>query len=311
MNVSYDRAALAAIDDLLRDGRWETWLHPRLRERGFELYCRPHMVVEHDKDFDLGEFLSQRYHYSRSYAGMRNSTLGPKRLLYALGAPLLPPLLYCRIARNVFARRGYGRQFLLATPLVLAYTVTGRSERRSATSPAAATACSRCGRVKVGVDATSWMNRRGYGRFARNAVGRLVAARHGDAVHAVHRPGVGERGRAARHGQRVRRTGQQGAVGGGVRPVLPAARRRAPALARGVTRAARRHALPVRLHVFPVVGTPTVVGVHDLIADDFPELTFPSRAARALWRLKRAGAMRIARRLFTVSETSRQRSPSG
>ena len=30
-------------------------------------------------------------------------------------------------------------------------------------------------RLRVGVDATSWVNRRGYGRFARNAVGRLVA----------------------------------------------------------------------------------------------------------------------------------------
>jgi len=30
-------------------------------------------------------------------------------------------------------------------------------------------------RPRVGVDATSWVNRRGYGRFARNAVGRLVA----------------------------------------------------------------------------------------------------------------------------------------
>ena len=29
--------------------------------------------------------------------------------------------------------------------------------------------------MRVGVDATSWVNRRGYGRFARNAVGRLVA----------------------------------------------------------------------------------------------------------------------------------------
>ena len=28
--------------------------------------------------------------------------------------------------------------------------------------------------VRVGVDATSWDNRRGYGRFARNAVGALV-----------------------------------------------------------------------------------------------------------------------------------------
>ena len=28
--------------------------------------------------------------------------------------------------------------------------------------------------MRVGVDATSWANRRGFGRVARNAVGRLV-----------------------------------------------------------------------------------------------------------------------------------------
>jgi hypothetical protein len=121
MNVSYDRDALAAVDDLLRAGRWETWLHPRLQQRGFELWCEPEAVVEHDKDFDLGEFLSQRYHYSRSYAGMRNADLGARRALYALGTPLLVPLLYARMAVDVFGRRRARVQFLLATPLVLLY----------------------------------------------------------------------------------------------------------------------------------------------------------------------------------------------
>ncbi|HZR91438.1 MAG TPA: glycosyltransferase family 2 protein [Gaiellaceae bacterium] len=121
MNVSYGRAALEEIDDLLREGRWENWLHPRLVERGFALHCEPQAVVEHDKDFDAREFLSQRYHYSRSYAGMRNPELGGKRVLYALGTPLLVPLLYARIARNVFSRRRLRREFLLATPLVLLY----------------------------------------------------------------------------------------------------------------------------------------------------------------------------------------------
>src|SRR5581483_10568681 len=56
---------------------------------------------------------------------------------------------------------------------------------------------------------------------------------------------------------------------------------------------------------FPSVGAPTVVGVHDLIADDFPQLTLPSRRARTLWTLKQRLALALARRLFTVSETSR------
>ncbi|HEU0304023.1 MAG TPA: glycosyltransferase family A protein [Gaiellaceae bacterium] len=119
MNVSYDRDAIVAVEDLLRDGRWETWLHPRLRERGLGLYCAGGMVLEHDKDFGVGEFLSQRWHYSRSYAGMRSEALGRRRYLYAVGTPLLPPVLYWRMARNVFSRRRRRREFLLATPLIL------------------------------------------------------------------------------------------------------------------------------------------------------------------------------------------------
>jgi GT2 family glycosyltransferase len=121
MNVSYGRDALAAVDDLLREGRWENWLHPRLQKRGFELWCEPDAVVEHDKDFDLGEFLSQRYHYSRSYAGMRNPELGGRRILYALGTPLLIPLLYWRMAKAVFSRGRDRGRFLVATPLILLY----------------------------------------------------------------------------------------------------------------------------------------------------------------------------------------------
>ena len=123
MNVSYDRSALAAIDDLLRAGHWESWLHPRLLERGFELWCDPEIVLEHAKDFGFVEFASQRYHYSRSYAGMRNEELGRKRVLYALGSPLLVPLAYMRIARNVRARPSYRPAFRRATPLILLYTV--------------------------------------------------------------------------------------------------------------------------------------------------------------------------------------------
>ena len=56
---------------------------------------------------------------------------------------------------------------------------------------------------------------------------------------------------------------------------------------------------------FPSLGTPTVVGLHDVIADDFPELTLPSRRARTFWQAKQRLAIRTARRLFTVSESAR------
>jgi glycosyltransferase involved in cell wall biosynthesis len=121
MNVSYDRRALAAIDDLLREGKWETWLHERLRSRGFEFYLDDQAVLDHVKDFDFREFAAQRFHYARAYAGMRNSDLGNRRFVYALGSPAIVPLLYFRIARNVLRRARHRRELLVATPLIILY----------------------------------------------------------------------------------------------------------------------------------------------------------------------------------------------
>jgi GT2 family glycosyltransferase len=122
MNVSYDRDAIEAIDDLLREGRWESWLHARLRDRGFRFWSDPDAAIEHAKDFDFREFLSQRFHYSRSYAGMRNPALGAKRALYVLGSPLILPLVYWRTARNVLRRGRKRSELAAATPLILLYT---------------------------------------------------------------------------------------------------------------------------------------------------------------------------------------------
>jgi glycosyltransferase involved in cell wall biosynthesis len=121
MNVSYDRDALEALAALLAEGRWETDLHPHLLDSGYALYSDPEIAIEHAKDIGLREFLSQRYHYARSYAGMRNPGLGRRRLLYAVGSPLLVPVLYRRIARNVLRRGRYRRELAAATPLILLY----------------------------------------------------------------------------------------------------------------------------------------------------------------------------------------------
>lgn len=130
MNVSYDARAIGAIDDLLRQGKWEGWLHGRLVSRGFALQCEPDAVIEHAKDFGIREFCSQRFHYARAHAAMRNPELGPlRRVVYVLASPLIAPLLLARIARNVYQRRSRIREFVLALPLLLVYcTVTAVAE---------------------------------------------------------------------------------------------------------------------------------------------------------------------------------------
>ena len=122
MNVSYDRRALAAIDDLLGEGRWEGWLHARLVSRGFVLHRADGAVIEHAKDFGVREFCSQRFHYARAHAAMRNDELGPvRRAVYAAGSPLIAPLLLTRICRNVVRRRTRLRELVLSSPLLLLY----------------------------------------------------------------------------------------------------------------------------------------------------------------------------------------------
>lgn len=159
--------------------------------------------------------------------------------------------------------------------------------------------------MRFGIDVTGWLNRRGFGRFTRNAVARLVEL-DGRAEYVL----LADLG-----------TAREAALPERARARVVATRE-APAEAaaegssRGIgdvlqfTRAARRERLDAllfpSLHTwFPAPGIRTVVGFHDTIADDLPELALPGRRERALWRAKQRLAVRSANRIFAVSEASR------
>jgi glycosyltransferase involved in cell wall biosynthesis len=159
-------------------------------------------------------------------------------------------------------------------------------------------------RLRAGVDATAWANPRGDGRFVRNAVARLVAL-HPEIEWTLYAD-AGADGADLPRGAAVRRVAQR----------RPPADALATGAARSVsdvlrlTRSVSRRDLDVFLSpsvysYFPVLGVPTVVGLHDLNSITHPELVLPGRRDRALWKLKQAVALRRAARLFTVSEASR------
>jgi len=122
-NISYRREFLPHVADLLDGGGvWEGLLNERLQLRGIRLYCDPSLVVFHKKEFGFGYFASQRYHYSRAYAGMRTqgASLG-KRLAWMAATPLLPALLLARITRNVLRKKRYLGKFAAAQPYLWAF----------------------------------------------------------------------------------------------------------------------------------------------------------------------------------------------
>lgn len=125
MNVAYKRDALAQVQDLLDAGRWETFLHARLLELGRTTYSEPKLLVYHRKSFTFGEFLAQRFHYARAYAGMRieGASLA-RRAVFTAGSLALPPLILSRIGRCLFERRRHRLIFALTLPLLSAFALS-------------------------------------------------------------------------------------------------------------------------------------------------------------------------------------------
>lgn len=125
-NIAYKRPHLMRHAHVLACGKWESWINDRLRADGIALASTNAMVVHHIKPFRLGDFLVQRYHFARSYAGMRRVDQSPtRRLVYGFGSPALPALLMARITRTVVQKRRHLGRFALASPLVALFLTVG------------------------------------------------------------------------------------------------------------------------------------------------------------------------------------------
>lgn len=124
-NTAYQRTLLRECQDVIDQGRWEDVLHSAIRERGVTLWRRPDIVVGHKKHYSIAEYTSQRYLYSRAYAGARvaHQSTG-KRLAYGALAFALPPLLLLRICRSVWASGTQRSDLLQSLPLLLLFVIS-------------------------------------------------------------------------------------------------------------------------------------------------------------------------------------------
>lgn len=160
--------------------------------------------------------------------------------------------------------------------------------------------------MRVGVDATSWVNRRGYGRFARNVLRALVERdrttvylMYIDSTTVVHADLPAQSKARTVNLQRPPSEAASASSSRSISDLLRmafAVRRDRPDV----------FLFPSLYTYFPVIGTPTVVGIHDAIPTEFPELTVPGFRARLFSQVKERFALARATRLFTVSKAARR-----
>jgi hypothetical protein len=118
-NTVYRRSLLEKYREITRAGRWENYLHDALRRDGVVLYQRPEIRVGHKKHYTVWEYLSQRFLYARSYAGVRVEGASlVRRLLYGLAAFALPPVLFLRVVRTVWRKERHRSELLRSIPLL-------------------------------------------------------------------------------------------------------------------------------------------------------------------------------------------------
>ena len=120
-NVAYKRHQLDTIRNLWEETFVETAINDALRARFGTLWLTPASEVTMYRQITLRDAIHERYVFGRlfGYSRVRRWSLA-RRLVYALGAPVLPFLLLGRMARVAFGSRRNGRAFMRSlAPLAL------------------------------------------------------------------------------------------------------------------------------------------------------------------------------------------------
>lgn len=123
-NIVYPRTMLERYREVVASGGWENRLHEAMKRDGVPLTMRPDLIVSHRMHYSVGLYVSQRYLYSRSYAGIRaeGATLA-RKLLLAVSSVALPPVLLWRIVSGVLTKGRYVGQLVKSLPLLMIFVV--------------------------------------------------------------------------------------------------------------------------------------------------------------------------------------------
>lgn len=121
-NTSYQRSVLEQVDDDVKQNYWEFFLQKELQLQKVKFVAVPELVISHKKEFDFLYFLSQRFHYSRSFAAMRrNQSTFAQQLFYLIYIPILPFHQIAKVGKNVYDKQRNYREFILTLPILMIF----------------------------------------------------------------------------------------------------------------------------------------------------------------------------------------------
>jgi cellulose synthase/poly-beta-1,6-N-acetylglucosamine synthase-like glycosyltransferase len=107
MNIAYRRATLNRVPPaVLSSGFWETTVHPLLAQTPAAMRSTNAVTTSHRKAFSARLFLSQRFAYSRYFAGRRFADRSwIAKLGFAAASIALPALLLLRVCWTMRVKR--------------------------------------------------------------------------------------------------------------------------------------------------------------------------------------------------------------
>ena len=162
--------------------------------------------------------------------------------------------------------------------------------------------------MRIGIDATCWANRRGYGRFTRELLSAMFRESGPHEYHVF----LDEASAAGFDVQAPSLQLHVVPLSAAATAAASADGYRSPTDLLRMTRAVSETELdafffPSVYTFFPLpLDLPAVVTIHDAIAERFPELTFANSRARWFWDAKVGLAVRQSRLVLTVSQFSRR-----
>ncbi|MCA0374537.1 MAG: hypothetical protein LCH84_02635 [Gemmatimonadetes bacterium] len=124
-SIVYRRTLLERYRAVTAEGKWENRLHDALRADGVRLEMRTALAVGHKKHFGFFEYISQRWLYSRSYAGARVAGAPlVKRLATGAAALALPAVMFLRVEKTLAAKGVAAGRLLATMPFIAVYCVS-------------------------------------------------------------------------------------------------------------------------------------------------------------------------------------------